>query len=51
MMNFKNKDKVFVSGSSKSGQYASGVSLRNGTESALAYFIWTIKNDVLLLMS
>ena len=48
---FKNKDKVFVSGSSKSGQYASGVSLRNETESALVYYILTIKNYVLLLLS
>jgi len=51
MMNFKNKDKVLLSGLSKSGQYASGFSLRNETESALAYYIWTIKNDVLLLLS
>ena len=51
MMNFKNKDKRSVSGSSKSGQYTSGVSLRNETESTLAHYIWTVKNDVLLLLS
>jgi len=50
-MNFKNKDNVFVSGSTISGRYSSGVSVRNETESALAYYVWTIQNDVLLLLS
>ena len=49
-MKFTNKDKVFASGSSKSVQCPSGVSLRNETESALVCYIWIVKNDVLLLL-